>query len=119
MWGDGRIPFSVQHNVGSVENLDGVIFFSVSITTSHILQVSCTVLSTVNENQPGRGGWKVIGHGEEIIDGNKGAGQPQWSREVDFLRQAVLLKKKVLKSDLKAAFVVTGAKDRLMLSLAV
>lgn len=27
MWGDVRIPFSVQHNVGSVENLDGVIFF--------------------------------------------------------------------------------------------
>lgn len=93
MRGDVRIPFSVQHNVGSVENLDGVIFFSVSITTSHILQVSCTVLSTVNENQPGRGGWKVIGHGEEIIDGNKGAGQPQWSREVDFFETSCVIKK--------------------------
>lgn len=55
MRGDVKIPFSVRHNVGSVENLDGVIFFRVSITASHTLQVSLTVHSTVNENQPGLG----------------------------------------------------------------
>lgn len=67
MRGDVRIPFSVQHNVGSVENLDGVIFFSVSITTSHILQVSCTVLSTVNENQPGRGAGRSSATGRKLL----------------------------------------------------
>ena len=76
MWGDVRIPFSVQHNVGSVENLDGVIFFRVSITASETLQVSLIVHSTVNKNQPFQGGWKVISQGEEIIDGNKGADCP-------------------------------------------
>lgn len=55
MQGDVRIPFSVQHNVGSVENLDGVTFFRVSITASQTLQVSLTVHSTVNQNQPGLG----------------------------------------------------------------
>ena len=47
MRGDVRIPFSVQHNVGSVENLDGVTCFRVSITVSQTLQVSlmwCTAL---------------------------------------------------------------------------
>lgn len=52
MQSDVRIPFSVQHNVGSVENLDGVTFFRVSITASQTLQVSLTVHSAVNQNQP-------------------------------------------------------------------
>lgn len=70
MRGDVRIPFSVQHNVGSVENLDGVIFFRVSITASQTLQVLLIKARLF-------WGSKVITRGEEIIDGNKGAGLPQ------------------------------------------
>lgn len=77
MRGDVRIPFSVQHNVGSVENLDGVTFFRVSITASQTLQVSLIVHSTVKSKPARTGGSKVISQGEEIIDGNKGAGLPQ------------------------------------------
>lgn len=51
MCGDVRTPVSVQHNVGSVENLDGVIFFRVSITASHTLSLSLTVHGTVNQKQ--------------------------------------------------------------------
>lgn len=52
MQGDVRIPSSVQHNVGSVEKLDGGTFFGVSITASQTLQVSLTVHGAVNHNQP-------------------------------------------------------------------
>ena len=38
--GDVRIPFSVQHNVGSVENLDGGTSFRESITASGTLRLS-------------------------------------------------------------------------------
>lgn len=52
--GDVTISFAVRHNVGSVENLNGVIFFRVSITASQTLQVSLIVYGTVNQNQPAR-----------------------------------------------------------------
>lgn len=35
--------------------------------TSHILQVSCTVLSTVNENQPVRGAGRSSATGRKLL----------------------------------------------------
>lgn len=53
--------------MGSVESLDGVTFFRVTITTSHILQVSCTVCSTVNEDQPGPGAAGSSAMGRKVL----------------------------------------------------
>lgn len=67
MRGDGRIPHSVQHNVATVEKLDGVIFFRVSITASRTLRVTLIVRSSVNQNQPVLGARRSSGMKRKLL----------------------------------------------------
>lgn len=64
--GDVRTPVSVQHNVSSVENLDGTacdFFQSIHHGVTHAVALPWTQHSGVNQKQSDPGASEVIGAG--------------------------------------------------------
>lgn len=133
--GDVRTPVSVQHNVSSVENLDGTacdFFQSIHHGVMYAVAPPWTQNSGVNQKQSDPGPRRSAAPAEEIMDGAEGGGRPRRiastsTPDVAFPHEPRELKRKKWRkkssscftSDLQAAFILSCAKDGLMLSLAV